>query len=108
MCKLLDTYLSVVLAVLIIINRFVLTFNQSPLHARICGVDVGCVRVVAEVLQQRFRVGQALDDGIHEAGVADVLETVETLLLDGAGTVLPAVVETVIISVRRAASGVIV
>lgn len=54
------------------------TLHELALHGRERGVDVAHGALGARVLQQRPRVGQALQHAVHEARVADVAETVET------------------------------
>lgn len=56
----------------------VFTFDERALHAGERGVDVLHVLVLHQVLQQRPRVGQALQHAVHEARVADVAQTVQT------------------------------
>lgn len=55
-----------------------ITFDECALHAGQRGVDLGGILVFGHVFEQRSRVGQALQDAVHEAGVTDVAETVQT------------------------------
>lgn len=62
--------------------------DEGALHARYGGVDVVGEPIVPYVLEKVARVGQALDDAVHEACVADVLEPVQALVLDAAHSVV--------------------
>lgn len=58
------------------------TFNERPPHAGHGRVDIREVRILPDVLQQRPGVGEALQDRVHEAGVPDVLQSIEAHLPD--------------------------
>lgn len=68
------------------------TSDQGAFHAGNAGVYVVDVGISFHVFEQQSRVREALNDGVHETGVSDVLEAVQSQIPAGTGSVVELIV----------------